>query len=874
LQFSNVSKWVFTVLISIILLAILICFASLVNNIDQKNITKKNSAFTIVSSYYIETEEGTTADKVLLNDNFIASKLDKIPYALADQSYWIKLALYYPAQDALLPKAEHEKQAASSFLQSTSLAQVILMAEHSMLQIFDVYQLDALTPAKIIFSKHLHSKNTSQQVYPYTALTLNQFGHSEFLIHVKNSGPPNIPLLLFKPNDFEQRLLLSQLVYGAFIGILLIMAIYNLVLFIAAKDKVYLIYIGYLMSAFIVLSSLTGYGYFLFSNNVMEVLNQHLIFFDFLLIIFLLIFTVYFLRYDKLKHWAFKCAVIVALVITSVAIYSLSLDELTQTKIFFSLQPLFYIVALFLIFNRFKRDFSWARFYFISWLPLLTGAAIQPLVLLNKLEYSFVTRNAFLFAVMVEVTFMAFALAERIRRNEKEKLNMIAYHQSNHLPRKTNLDHCISESLANELNNLTVVVIKPEQFKRIDLYIDEQIRINFFQGLNRKLSSLFRFNDAILSITEQNEKLCFLENNSLAMVINNNINQQDIALIVHSIQEAVSKVPYVKNLKLPLSAHIGLANYPEHGNSSDTLVENASQAANNAELCQNKWGYFTIKDNKHVPSSMQLAIDLQQAISNQGFELFHQPQIDLKTSRVCSSECLLRWNHPILGFVSPETFIPIAEDFGLMPSLTLWVIETALNQQVILSEQTGFNHMVSINISGKDLIQANFIIDVSEILNNVDIKVEKIIFELTESLSFSENSVAIQTIEQLISLGVTISIDDFGTGYSSMSQISHLPFQELKIDREFVENVCSDEKRKVIAETTVKMAKSLHLEVVAEGINSALDEETLRNFGCDIGQGFYYAKPMSHTDYLQWLMNLTNGQIPASLNGEFIPAEK
>ena len=182
--------------------------------------------------------------------------------------------------------------------------------------------------------------------------------------------------------------------------------------------------------------------------------------------------------------------------------------------------------------------------------------------------------------------------------------------------------------------------------------------------------------------------------------------------------------------------------------------------------------------------------------------------------------------------------------------------------------------MVSINISGKDLIQANFIIDVSEILNNVDIKVEKIIFELTESLSFSENSVAIQTIEQLISLGVTISIDDFGTGYSSMSQISHLPFQELKIDREFVENVCSDEKRKVIAETTVKMAKSLHLEVVAEGINSALDEETLRNFGCDIGQGFYYAKPMSHTDYLQWLMNLTNGQIPASLNGEFIPAEK
>ena len=107
-----------------------------------------------------------------------------------------------------------------------------------------------------------------------------------------------------------------------------------------------------------------------------------------------------------------------------------------------------------------------------------------------------------------------------------------------------------------------------------------------------------------------------------------------------------------------------------------------------------------------------------------------------------------------------------------------------------------------------------------------------------------------------------------------MSQISHLPFQELKIDREFVENVCSDNKRKVIAETAVKMAKGLGLEVVAEGINSALDEKTLRSFGCDIGQGYYYAKPMSYNNYLLWLKNLSNGQIPASLEGEFIPANK
>ena len=209
-----------------------------------------------------------------------------------------------------------------------------------------------------------------------------------------------------------------------------------------------------------------------------------------------------------------------------------------------------------------------------------------------------------------------------------------------------------------------------------------------------------------------------------------------------------------------------------------------------------------------------------------------------------------------------------------MPSLTLWVVETALTQQAKLTEHTGLNHMVSINISGKDLIQINFIDDITNIIERCDIKAEKIIFELTESISFAQNSIAINTIEKLIELGITISIDDFGTGYSSLSQINQLPFQELKIDREFVEDVCSDIKRKVIAETAVKMAKGLGLEVVAEGINSAQDEEALRGFGCDIGQGYYYAKPMPHEQYLDWLSKLTNGQIPASLEGEYIPAEK
>ena len=198
----------------------------------------------------------------------------------------------------------------------------------------------------------------------------------------------------------------------------------------------------------------------------------------------------------------------------------------------------------------------------------------------------------------------------------------------------------------------------------------------------------------------------------------------------------------------------------------------------------------------------------------------------------------------------------------------------AVNQQLVLLKN-GYNHMISINISGKDLAAQEFYDFVVELLNDTALPANKIALELTESSTIANNKRAVSVVEKLADLGLIISIDDFGTGYSSMAYINELPFQELKVDRQFIENVCDDKRRKVIAETTVRMAKGLGLEVVAEGINSKLDEDTLKAFGCDIGQGYYYAKPMPLDDYLFWLAQEVNGQVTQAviddLDGEFIP---
>ncbi|SEL06519.1 diguanylate cyclase/phosphodiesterase [Colwellia chukchiensis] len=869
MRLSKFSTWFASALISMILAAIIISFSSLINDIDQKNITELNSDMVIKASYYIDKNNTITVEKLLNEESFIASELNNIPYTLAKQSYWIKLSLHYPVAKPLSRIDNQPEPITHKHHQ-----QLILMAEHSLLDTFTVFELKPLTPATKIYHQGDNTQELSQNVYPAALLTLNQFGHSEYLIQLKASGPPNIPLLLFTPQDFQQRLLLSQLVYGAFIGILMIMAIYNLVLFSAGKDKVYLFYIGYLLSVFALVSSLKGYGYFLFPTPLMQTLNQHLIFIHFLVIIFLLLFTIYFLRYERIKHWAYKYAIGFAGLLAIFALYSLTLEQIAQAKLFFVLQPLFFIIALLLVFYRINRDFAWARFYFLSWVPFLIGATVQPLVLLNLLEYSFLTANALLFAIMIEVTFMAFALAERIRRHEQSKLSMIAYHQSYQLPRQTNLEHKVTQMIAKSITSFSLLVIRPEQLQSIEQHIDEQTRIKFFQHLFHKLSLLFRFNDAVLTITDNQEKLCYIDNGSFALVINNMESSDDLVMLINSIQQATTEAFAIDALKLPLSAYIGVAHFPEHGSSSTQLINHAIIAATNAESSLTKWANYLPKAQQQNHSSMELAIALQQAIIQKDFELFHQPQVDLKTNKVCSSECLIRWHHPTLGTIAPATFIALAEDLGLMPTLSLWIIETALAQQASLSEKTGLNHMVSINISSKDLIQADFVDNISEIIKHSGIKAEKIIFELSDLMSFGHNNFAMQTINKLVDIGITVSIDDFAGGCDLMSKVTQLPCQELKIDREFVEHVCRDHKRKVIAETTVKMAKGLGLEVVAEGINSSLDEQTLRSFGCDIGQGYYYAKPMSFDDYLTWLNKLSNGQIPASLEGEFLPAEK
>ncbi|WP_286232563.1 EAL domain-containing protein [Thalassotalea sediminis] len=847
---TQLSYSVRTVFILTMVLTLAIILYQFSNNLSRLTNEHNNDNTNVKFQYFIDNDNAMSFEQIRENiHQFKHVKGSEIPFALKDQTYWLIVSI------------ENVQENQKPY---------VLYVDNKLLDVFNVYRMVNETSIEKIISV----PSLLNQAYPHIDIDMSTKRKQAFLVQLRTDGPPNMPIQLIQKTAFTQHVLFAQLLYGAFIGVILLMALYNFVLYFAVKDKVYLLYIGYLISAFFIMSSITGFGYFMFNIALNQLIDKYLVILHFLLVFFLLSFTLFFLRYERSKGLWYRITMLSCGILMVLAVFSLTLDQIQQATLFFAIQPAVLLLALTLLLKQINTNFSWAKYYLASWVPLIIGAAIQPAVLLNFINYSFLTSNAFLIAMILEVSFMAFALAERMKRNEQDKIENIAYHLSSGIPRKSNIEGAINTLALNKSRDFSVIIIKPEHIEKVTLYINDDMNTALFKRLYKKLSSLFNYNDAVVPLTDKNEKLCLINNTSLAFILDNTINEQPLETLVQSIQQIVFENFHLTNLQLPLGAVIGISTHPSHGNKSHQLLNRALIATKNAENSVEKWAQYADNANDTTNYLFKLSNDLKQAIEHDTLALYHQPQVDLRTLRVCSSECLLRWQHPEEGFIPPSIFVPIAEDMGLIHELTFWVIKKALTQQKYLMDTHGFNHLVSINISGKDICSKGFLAKTLAIIESCDVATDKIIFELTESASFTDNDFAMHVIEQLTELGITISIDDFGTGYSSMSQISHLPFQELKVDREFVENINQDKKRLVIAEATVKMAKGLGLEVVAEGINSEQDEETLRQFGCDIGQGYYYAKPMSLEEYEQWLLSLVNGRVKQPLDGEYIPAAK
>jgi diguanylate cyclase (GGDEF)-like protein len=326
----------------------------------------------------------------------------------------------------------------------------------------------------------------------------------------------------------------------------------------------------------------------------------------------------------------------------------------------------------------------------------------------------------------------------------------------------------------------------------------------------------------------------------------------DPVIAARRIVEAMGQAIATPLRPIELSCSVGIATYPEHG-PRERLVAHADAAMGEAKRAGgNTWAHFEERLEGPRPEMLGLQNDLRHAIEQNQLELHYQPKVDGRSGETHGVEALLRWIHPQHGMVSPATFIPLAERFGLICKLGNWVIDEAC-RQVEAWAAAGVRMNVAINLSVHQLREDDLVERIQQALQRHHIDADQLLCEITESVAMGDVKATQAAFSGLAHIGVLLSIDDFGTGYSSLSYLRRLPARQLKIDRSFVMDLESSSDARAIVSAVVHLAHDLGLGVVAEGVETEGQRDVLAGLACDELQGYLFAKPMRAHEVLPWI---------------------
>jgi diguanylate cyclase (GGDEF)-like protein len=334
--------------------------------------------------------------------------------------------------------------------------------------------------------------------------------------------------------------------------------------------------------------------------------------------------------------------------------------------------------------------------------------------------------------------------------------------------------------------------------------------------------------------------------------------------IAERIVEAFSEPFEIDDMVLEVGISIGVALFPDHGELVEPLLQHADVAMYTAK--RNGYGFVVYSPQSETNRIRQLGLagDLRRAIENDQISLSFQPKVEARDGALAGVEALVRWHHPEHGRIAPEDFVPSAEHTGLIRPLTLWVVNAVLREQRAWRE-AGFEINTAVNLSVKSLHDPDLANVLGLLFERWQTEAGCLTLELTESALMADPVTAMTVLKRVDDLGCRLSLDDFGTGYSSLAYLQRLPIDELKIDRSFVAEMTEDDNAAVVVRSVIKLANSLGLTVVAEGVESEDAFLWLRALGCDQMQGYYLGQAMTSEELLAWLRQTP--RVPASEPG-------
>jgi diguanylate cyclase (GGDEF)-like protein len=321
--------------------------------------------------------------------------------------------------------------------------------------------------------------------------------------------------------------------------------------------------------------------------------------------------------------------------------------------------------------------------------------------------------------------------------------------------------------------------------------------------------------------------------------------EEEAVSVANEVREALRAPFDLNGQQAALTASIGIAMYPDDATDPGTLVKYADVAMVRArEAGRDGYRFFTTGMNVQVLARLDLELALRGAIDGNQFELHYQPKLDLNTGRVSGVEALLRWRRPGFGLVYPAEFVPLLEENGMVVRAGAWIIDEACRQIAAWNKQGVRDVRVAVNVSSRQFVEGDLEGDIRSALDKHKVEPGLLELELTESALMSNFEHTIQVLESLKALGIRIAIDDFGTGYSSLAYLKRFPIDKLKIDIAFVRDITTNPDDAAIALAIISMAHSLHMQVIAEGVESRAQMALLRRHFCDEIQGFHFSRAL------------------------------
>jgi diguanylate cyclase (GGDEF)-like protein/PAS domain S-box-containing protein len=429
------------------------------------------------------------------------------------------------------------------------------------------------------------------------------------------------------------------------------------------------------------------------------------------------------------------------------------------------------------------------------------------------------------------------------RRLAQERIQQLAHYDVlTGLPNRVLFSDRLEQAMIFAQRNhskISLLFLDIDRFKQINDTLGHGVGDQLLQSVGQRLLECVREQDTVSR-----------QGGDEFIVVLADADAEGAELVADKIMHNITQPYMIEQHDLRITASIGIAVYPDHAQDCESLIKYADVAMYQAkESGRNCYLRFDPTMNASSYERLQLETALRGALERDELRIFYQAQVNLSDGRVVGCEALVRWQHPSLGMIYPEKFIPLAEETGLIVAINYWVLEQAVKQCRVWRD-AGFEFLtMSVNLSALQFRQHNLLQQIRDLLQKYAVPASVLDLELTEGILMQGVERTLATLHELAAMGVIISIDDFGTGYSSLSYLKRFPIQQLKIDQSFVRDVTTDASDATMVRTIILMAHSLRLQVIAEGVETQEQVAFLRQCGCERAQGYHFSRPVSAAEF-------------------------